>query len=60
MEIIRPCRFILLKPTNLRKTPHDYTAHFSTNAIEILYFAAYGKTVPPTQTDHIVGCVEDC
>lgn len=51
----------MLKPTNFRKTPHDHTAHFSMNAIEIKYFAAYGTQIPKVEGDPwALGTVSDC
>ncbi|CAK77507.1 unnamed protein product (macronuclear) [Paramecium tetraurelia] len=61
LEVIRPCKYIMLKPTNFRKTPHDHTAHFQTNSIEIKGFAAFGKEIPKTQSEHsTVGAIQEC
>jgi ubiquitin-activating enzyme E1 len=61
LDVIRPCKYIMLKPTNFRKTPHDHTAHFSMNAIEIKYFAAYGTQIPKVEGDSwALGTVSDC
>jgi hypothetical protein len=38
LDIHRSCNFILLKPTNLRKTPYDNSEHFNKNPIEIKLF----------------------
>ncbi|CAD8160802.1 unnamed protein product [Paramecium pentaurelia] len=61
LEVIRPCKYIMLKPTNFRKTPHDHTAHFQTNSIEIKGFAAFGKQIPKTQSEFSsFGAISDC
>ncbi|CAD8078852.1 unnamed protein product [Paramecium sonneborni] len=61
LEVIRPCKYIMLKPTNFRKTPHNHTAHFLTNSIEIKGFVAYGKEIPKIQNEYSnIGTISEC
>jgi len=47
---IRPCRYILLKPTNMRVTPQDYSAKFKTSPLEIKFFGASGVIVDDAES----------
>ncbi|CAK71945.1 unnamed protein product (macronuclear) [Paramecium tetraurelia] len=61
LEVIRPCKYLMLKPTNFRKTPHDHTAHIQTNSVEIKGFAAYGIEIPKSQIENSTfGTISDC
>lgn len=38
LDVIRECYYVMLKPTNFRKVPHDNTMHFKSNPLEIKLF----------------------
>lgn len=42
LDLVRPCNFILLKPTNFRKQPYNQTTHFPQNSVEIRQVLFYG------------------
>ena len=35
LDVKRPCKYIILLPTNSRRIPNDYTKNFSSSSIEI-------------------------
>ncbi len=42
IECKRPCKYIYLKPTNMRDAQHSYSKYFDTNPLEIKFFGVKG------------------
>ena len=45
---VRPCKYILMKPTSMRSKPEDYSRLFDSNPLEIKFFGASGAVVDDT------------
>jgi ubiquitin-activating enzyme E1 len=53
LDVHRAANYVLLKPTNFRRTPYDNSIHFTHNPVEIKLFQVMGieveETTPSTQ-----------
>jgi len=53
LQYVRPCKYILLRPTNMRTKPENFSHQFKNSPVEIKFFGVSGTTVSPSESDEI-------
>lgn len=54
LDYKRPCKYVLIKPTNMRTSPKDFSSHFKSSPIEIRFMGIQGSIVDKAQTNEIM------
>jgi len=49
LDYKRPSKYVLIKPTNMRTSPKDFSAQFKTSPIEIRFIGAQGNIIENNQ-----------